>query len=299
MLEKEFGQKAMARRSRIIHGETPGTMNSEGLLVTDGPRRRATVRWMQVLLALAAAGSGIYGAIAIHPTPKAPPAGSIQAYILYILSVATFLFATYLFLIQPCLRGRKRRRNDKYTQGMGLGPGGMMVLPVVQGLGMGNKKKAKKAKKKGRGQPGPGEGVQVNLIVDPSMLGGGSNRRDPDDDESVSENDSEEGMNSSRRAPKPRRSVFQALAMEEDWRAARRLIKWHMFADVVLMLLWGAEFVYIMIGKRCPPGGFGGWCNAYNVASAAACLLAFAFGFGIYYDIRDLSLSKVSPRTRP
>jgi len=260
------------------------------------------VRWMQTLLALIAAGSGIYGVLAIHPTPAAPPAGTIQSYLLYVLSVLTFLFTAYVFLIHPCLRRRKRRRTDRFTDGMGMGPGGMMILPIVQGLGMGQGKKKKGntgRQKKGKSQPGPGDGVQVNLIVDPAMLGGGgSGRSRARDAESGSEDEDEEAM-SSKRAPKPRRSVFEAMAMEEDWRAARRVIKWHMFIDIVLLLLWAAEFFYIMLGARCPPGGYEGWCNTYNVATAAACLLSVAFGFGIYYDIRDLSISKVSPRTRP
>jgi hypothetical protein len=39
-------------------------------------------------------------------------------------------------------------------------------------------------------------------------------------------------------------------------------------------------------------------CNAYNTAMAASCLLAVAFAFSIFFDIKDLHASRTSPRTR-
>jgi len=63
-------------------------------------------------------------------------------------------------------------------------------------------------------------------------------------------------------------------------------------------VLWGAAFVFIMTGKKCPSGGFNGWCNAYNVSTASACLLCVAFGVNIFFDVQDLHASKQSPRTR-
>jgi hypothetical protein len=39
-------------------------------------------------------------------------------------------------------------------------------------------------------------------------------------------------------------------------------------------------------------------CNAYNVSSAAACLLSIAFGVSTFFDVKDLYASKLSPRTR-
>ena len=39
-------------------------------------------------------------------------------------------------------------------------------------------------------------------------------------------------------------------------------------------------------------------CNAYNVSSAAACFLCVAFGVSVFFDVKDLHASKVSPRTR-
>lgn len=140
-----------------------------------------------------------------------------------------------------------------------------MVLPV-QGLPGG--KKGKKSKKGGP----PGEGVQVNLIVDPAMFGGRDrdDEEDSDEDEYGSESDmpgsytsitgsggKRKGRHRGRKAK--RRGLFEGLALEAQWKRARKLLKWSMFIDILSILLWGAEFVYIMMGKRCIPGAFNGW----------------------------------------
>ena len=39
-------------------------------------------------------------------------------------------------------------------------------------------------------------------------------------------------------------------------------------------------------------------CNAYNVSSAAASFLCVAFGVSVFFDVKDLHASKVSPRTK-
>ena len=134
-----------------------------------------------------------------------------------------------------------------------------MVLPV-QGLPGGKKKGGKK-----KGGP-PGGDVQVNLIVDPGMFG--QNRQDEDDGE---DDESDFGgsipgtyttSSSARRRRKggpTRRSVFDGLALEAQWKEARKWLKWSAVADVLSMVLWGGEFVLILLGKRCPPGQFNGW----------------------------------------
>jgi len=171
-----------------------------------------------------------------------------------------------------------------------------MVLPV-QGLPGGqDKKKGKKGKKGGGGQ---GD-VQVNLIVDPDMFG---NQREDEGSEGEDEEDGYSvpgGFDSRRRARRrrPRRGVFAGLAMEEQWRSARAWLKKIMVFDILGVVIWGAEFLLILMGKRCPSGQFNGWCDAYNVASAAACLLCVAFGLSTFFDIKDLHASKASPRTR-
>ena len=136
-----------------------------------------------------------------------------------------------------------------------------MVLPV-QGLPGGKPKKGKK------GKGAPGEGVQVNLIVDPSMFGRDSERGREEEEDWQGDDDATEALPGSysgassagrqRRSPR-RRGIFAGLAMEEQWRKARKVLKWGTTVDVFAMLLWGMEFVVILLGKRCPVGGFEGW----------------------------------------
>ncbi|KAI0647329.1 hypothetical protein C8Q79DRAFT_958914 [Trametes meyenii] len=334
MLEREFGGKGGTKEGDAERAV--GSVDDRGRLITEGPKKRLAVRWVQALLALTAAISSIYAALVrvvslplphpyfmlrwsptrgfvlpsgflrrprhrahtfalqiIKPPSPAPPANKLPAYLLYVLSVLTFLGCTYLFLIHPCCCGARKPKSAPYT----AGPGGMMVLPV-QGLPGG--KKHKKGKK-GKGMQG--EGVQVNLIVDPSMFGRdperGREAEDDEDDASETLPGSYAGPSSAgpRRSPR-RRGIFAGLAMEEQWLRARKMLKWGTTVDVLAMLLWGMEFVVVLLGKRCPVGAFEGWCDAYNLATAAACLLCLAFCLSIFFDVKDLHASRSSPRTR-
>jgi len=143
-----------------------------------------------------------------------------------------------------------------------------MVLPV-QHLPGGSKHKGSKGKKKHKkGHHGANGDVQVNLIVDPNIFGGSRRGRDEEEEEYEDEEYSSRwGTHSGRsrgsdgrrsRAPK-RRSVFAGLALEARWKQARKRLKWAMAVDLACLVLWGAEFVVILAGKRCPPGGFEGW----------------------------------------
>lgn len=176
-----------------------------------------------------------------------------------------------------------------------------MVIPVPGSSGAKKGKKGKDGKNGKKGKGGnSGEGVQVNLIVDPHAFGRREEDEDTDEDEDMASIpgafDPESARRKRRRAK--RRSVFAGLAMEEAWKDARAWAKKLTVFDAVGLVLWGGEFVFILIGKRCPSGTYDGWCNAYNVSSAAACLLCVSFGISIFFDVQDLSSSKVSPRTR-
>ncbi|KAI9057928.1 hypothetical protein FKP32DRAFT_1597889 [Trametes sanguinea] len=296
MLERQFGGKGGAAKGEGDPETMVGSVDHRGRLITEGPKKRLAVRCVQALLALTASVSSIYAALIIKPPSPAPPANKLPAYLLYVLSVLTFLGCTSLFLIYPCCCGARKPKDAPYTQG----PGGMMVLPV-QGMPGGKPKKGKK----GKGGP-PGQGVQVNLIVDPTMFGRDA-ERGRDDDVEDDEDDTSEALPGSyagsssagrrRRSPR-RRGIFAGLAMEAQWQKARKALKWNTTVDVFGMLLWGMEFVVILLGKRCPVGGFEGWCDAYNLATAAACLLCLAFGLSIFFDVKDLHASRMSPRTR-
>jgi hypothetical protein len=310
MLEREFGPNAKGKGPATAdNGEfvdengqpIVGTVNAKGDLVTKGPRKRTALRAIQVLLSLAASIPAIYAALVIKTVGTPPPSRTIAAYILYVFSVLTLLLLLYMFVFRPCCC-RPKRRGGK-AGGANPMANGMMVLPVA-GLPGGKKAKKPKGGKKGKkGQPGMPGDVQVNLIVDPNAFG----RPGGDDDEDTTEDEDGEGSvpgafdpAAARRKRKraKRRSVFAGLAMEEDWKRARSWAKKVTAVDVLGIILWGAVFVFILIGKRCPSGDFQGWCNAYNVSSAAACLLCVSFCVGTFFDVQDLAGSKASPRTR-
>lgn len=59
MLEREFGKDAKVEEAeeRLV-----GSVDANGRLITEGPKKRAATRWTQVLFALLAGGSSIYAA---------------------------------------------------------------------------------------------------------------------------------------------------------------------------------------------------------------------------------------------
>lgn len=191
-------------------------------------------------------------------SPDPPPAaGKPPAFVLYILSSVTFLAIIYMYGLRPCLGRRKRTKQTNTTN-----PAGMMVLPVTNTM-QAKKKKGKKGHKKG----GAGEGgsVQVNLIVDPTMFGtqrgnnGLPGRYDTDEDEDEEGPLPADGTSRRRQGP-PRRSFFQSMAMEEQWKYARSELKILTAYDAVMMVLWFATFVFVLMGQRCPNDTkYNGW----------------------------------------
>ncbi|KAJ3531141.1 hypothetical protein NMY22_g8274 [Coprinellus aureogranulatus] len=186
MLEKAFGTDTKKDRSQPKRDNGKGKERDDGLmrdddgklmvgtpdgkggLVTQGPRLRAAVRFLQILLVVAVGGPVIWAGIKLKPNPAPPPAGKPPLYVLYVLAPLTLLLLLYLFVIRPCTL-RRRYSASKYTQ-----PGaaqGMMVLPVAAAGGKGGKKggpmkfSGGKKNKKGKHGPGMGGDVQVNLIL--------------------------------------------------------------------------------------------------------------------------------------
>ncbi|KAF5389923.1 hypothetical protein D9757_003642 [Collybiopsis confluens] len=186
MLEREFGPNAKSAKSAknddfLDENGKPlvGTVDGKGNLVTQGPKKRMTTRFLQFICACAAAIPSIYAAALIKPKTPAPPAGSVATYVLYVVSVVSLLALLFLFMIYPCcIRRKKGSGSDEVTNPF---TSGMMVLPV-QGLPGGKKKKEKGGKgKKGKGANMGGGDVQVNLIVDPHIFG--NNREEEDEEE--------------------------------------------------------------------------------------------------------------------
>jgi len=283
MLEHEF------RSGKEIAKEEPvGSVDQRGRLITDGPKKRVANRVIQAVLALGTACSIIYAALWIKTSSPPPPQSKPHTFALYALSVLTSLFFLYRFLFRSCCCGHRRKKQNP----TGLGPGGLAVLPVQ---GLPDNKKKKKGKK-GKGEQGS---VQVNLIVDPTMFRSALGQDDEESAELDEHSTSLSHQTQTGRSRRPkRRSVFEGLALEEQWSAARKELKWSLLMDTILFFLWSVEFIWILIREKCPPGGFNGWCNAYNVASAGACLLGLAFGLNVFFDVKDLHQSRISPRTR-
>ena len=279
MLQAEFGGRNVGRPTDE-DDERVGGVNNKGKLVTEGPKKRLTVRCIQVLLLIAACISSVYTGLVspstfaqvpsvyialvdtqvIKTSSTPPPKGKMPAYVLYVFSFITLLACIYMYMIHPCFCGRRDRKLD--TPFGQEGPGGLMVLPV-QGMQGGKKPKGKK--KKGAG--GPGDGVQVNLIVDPTMFGGGRDR-ERDAEEWGDEEEGEEGSvpgtidgskAGAKKRPPRRRGIFAGLAMEAQWKQARKQLKIQMAFDIVMALVWAVVFVIILLGKRCPVGGYLGW----------------------------------------
>jgi len=289
MLEREFGGKGIGK---VDHADgdgddrVVGSVDKKGNLVTQGPKKRVATRWMQILFALGTGIASIYGTVVLKPNPPAPPEGKAPAYLLCVLSVITFLALLFLFVFYPCCCGGRRKNKGSAQQP--FGPMGAMVLPVQHLPGGKNAKGAKGGKKGGKKGQVQGMGdVQVNLIVDPSMFMPGGMGRDTEEEEHSEDDESAYGSqagktNRPRKRPK-RRGVFEGLALEESWKAARKWAKKVTMFDVGMLVLWGAEFGFVMWGKRCPSGKYEGWCDSYNVATACACLLALAFCLSLFF----------------
>ena len=260
MLEHEFNSGAVAPTREPL-----GSVDEKGRLVTDGPKKRVAVRVIETVLAFGIAVSVVYAALVCCyllsrsalisvlqwiKTPQPPPPQSKpHTFALYALSVLTSLFLLYRFLFRPCCCGRRRKKRTP----TGFSPGGLAVLPV-QGL-PGEKAKKKKKGKKGK-QEQQGD-VQVNLIVDPTIFG--SLRRDDEENTNIDELSTSFSQSGASGRPK-RRSIFEGLAIEEGWRAARKELKEMLFLDTICFFLWSVEFIWILMRERCPPGSFNGWC---------------------------------------
>lgn len=231
----------------------------------------------------------------VKPEKAAPPAGSLPTYVLYVVSVVSFLVTLYLFALRPCCCDPTRRHDDGGAAGAG-GPLSGLVVPVLSGGGggPGGKKPGMFGGKRGkRGMRGmQQQGTTVNLIVDPTLLGGGGGQREDDSEDS----DAEEHLPGGARRRKRRRGraagqlgVLGNMKLQARWRVARKSLKVNTVWDCILAVLWiAADVLALAIGKKCPPGSSGGWCDLYNGAIACGVIIVVVFCASIYFDFRDL-----------
>lgn len=148
----------------------------------------------------------------------------------------------------------------------------MFVLPVQ---GYAGQQQKKKKPKKGQGsQQGD---VHINLIIDPRMLrqGDGRDGLDGEDDLTSSHASTSRTQQSRNR----RRTVFEGFALEKQWERARSFLKKLFATDIVCLAVWCAVFVYVLFGKKCPPGQFDGW---YVFLSSGKTMILTSF-FKVYF----------------
>ena len=117
--------------------------------------------------------------------------------------------------------------------------------------------KAKKKKKGKKGKQEQGD-VQGELDCGPDYHSGRCVRM-IEENANFDELSSSFSQSGASGRPK-RRSIFEGLAIEEEWRAARKELKQMLFLDTVCFFLWSTEFIWILMRERCPPGSFNGWC---------------------------------------
>ncbi|CAE6530778.1 unnamed protein product [Rhizoctonia solani] len=199
-------------------GERPGDVNSDGKLISNGPRRRMAVRALEVLCAIGVVVACIYAFAVPKPNPAAPPASKPAVYVMVVLGFGTIFVFAYIYIIRG-LFGVGTKKDDPYSHAM--------VLPI-------SRHRAGKSRKQSKSQ----SNVQVNLIVDPSAFS-------PPKASSLTP-----GVPWSEQQTSG--GVFTSYEREKARLSARKGLWWAVGLDVVGALAWGTAFVLAMVGPRCP-----------------------------------------------
>jgi TRAP-type C4-dicarboxylate transport system permease small subunit len=302
-LEREFGRPKVTHKGTKEYCEEVdaeldedddlplGSVSSKGRIITERPRWNLAMRILQVLVALIACACGIGGLILVKTTTDKEPApkGTYPAYILYGCQIITLVALLYFHIFRACCCDPMRKEIQSGLDSNSLGG---MVIPILTAGGAGRKQK--KFGKKMQQNQSP----TVNLIVDPSLLSamsGGKGKRDRDD----SDDDDERLPGDARRSSKRKNGlgVFGNMQMQRRWRLARRSLKLLTTLDVILCFIWIAcDVVTLSLGKKCPASLIGMWCTLYNIAMACGVILAIFFAAAIYFDYRDLKVSRSAPK---
>jgi len=131
----------------------------------------------------------------------------------------------------------------------------------------------RKGKKRKQGMPG---GFQVNLVVDPRAFQAANTppkkkkkkegsrkkaRRKLGTAEELDSSSSSSDSSSEEDEEETRRPSFVEVMRKRERRAwARKWIVRMVWFDVVMGLGWGVVFGVVMVmGKKCPVGGYAGW----------------------------------------
>ncbi|GAA5912767.1 uncharacterized protein JCM6883_006227 [Sporobolomyces salmoneus] len=318
-------------RKRSEDRERTG-VDEKGRLVVTGQKKRSTTRWMEGIGAIAVGVGSIGASLLTHPKETPPPSGTIPLVALYIAPFVSLLLTIYLFLIQPCLFRRRSHtksnlppsispqapvQTSNCCSGFGSGknriPRGQVVSPSINLmidpslLAQHNerltserrdvdrhekrrrrKEKRRKQKKAARQRERRQREGESDLETDLLSSSSSFFTEDSSDSEADAAN------------PRSFASILSHVALEENWLAARKQVKWNAVWDFSLGAIWGGLGVWAIgfNGEKCPIGGFEGYCNLYNTALAFAILESLAFFLSFAFDCLDLSRSKVSPRHR-
>ncbi|BGP18638.1 hypothetical protein JCM10213v2_006704 [Rhodosporidiobolus nylandii] len=171
------GARAMRARQREEKKEAKALrgVDSKGRLVTQGRRKRATLRWAQGIGAVVVGCGSIGAALLTHPPNPPPPFGSAPLWAMYILPFLSLVLTLYMHVIRP-YRFKKRSSAADAAGVGGFPSGGGMLVPILPGkalpsggggcCGFGRSKQ--RVPRGGTYQPsGP---MAVNLVVDPSLF---------------------------------------------------------------------------------------------------------------------------------
>ncbi|KAJ1309487.1 hypothetical protein OPQ81_006262 [Rhizoctonia solani] len=242
-------------------GERPGDINSDGKLISRGPRKRMAVRALEVLCSIGAVIACIYAFAVPKPNPAAPPASKPAVYLIVVLGFGTILVFAYIYIIRG-LFGVGRNKDDPYAHAM--------ALPI-------SRHHAGKSRKDPKNQ----SSVQVNLV-------------DPSNFSPKGENNLTPGVPWSEQQTSG--GVFTSYEREKARLAARKGLWWALGLDILGALAWGAAFVLAMVGPRCPVGGYSGWCDAFNGAVACSCIGCVLFIVSGVFVGQDLVSSRRTDR---
>ncbi|KAF8921061.1 hypothetical protein CPB85DRAFT_1269145 [Mucidula mucida] len=328
MLEREFAGVHPAFEPEPKPETLVGTADANGNLITQGPRKRLASRITQILLALAAAIPAIYAAVGIKTTVKPTPSGTAAAYVLYAASCVTFLGLFYYFAIRPCFRKRVKPEQEGIPGLAG------MVLPGANQ----KKKKGKKGKNGYPQQDvhvnlivdpsmfRPPQDEEEEDWESSTAVSSNAGKKKPPKRKSIMSALLAERvwLIARSRAKKilcldifltlawlgvfiyimlgarcaaPKAETSSSSSTSHTSSSSTHKLEERAF-HIASRIISRAYHSTIASRATEPDNGISSWCMAWNISSAAACLLAVISGVCVFFGVKDLGASKVSPRQR-
>ncbi|GAA5926162.1 uncharacterized protein JCM15063_000202 [Sporobolomyces koalae] len=101
--------KAAEKREEEMERQRSG-VDQKGRLLVSGRKKRATVRWLQGLGAIAVGIGSLGATLLTHPNGRAPPQRTLTIYALSLAPFISFAVTIHRFVIQPCLHLQRSKR---------------------------------------------------------------------------------------------------------------------------------------------------------------------------------------------